>query len=323
MNILLGAPLAPAIMTELGEIGPLLILPKPATRDAFLAEVGATIACLIWPPFVGDLPASLLAKLPALEHIAAMGAGYETIDVVEAARREICVTNTPRAVTEDTADAALFLLLAAVRRFPAAERYLRAGKWTLATPPERAESLRGKTLGIVGFGRIGKAIARRVEPLGLDIVYHARKRRPDAPYPWIDSLQETARRADILVSVLPGGEATRALIGRTAFEALGPEGVFINIGRGAVVDEPALIAALRNGTIAGAGLDVYAEEPAVPAELIAMENVVLLPHVGGATRQLHAAVGRDLIENVRAFSEGREPPDVVPETRWRGRRTAR
>lgn len=320
MNILLGAPLAPAIMAELGAIGPLHILPDPAQREAFLAEVGPQIACLIWPPLVGALPASLMSRLPALEHIAGMGAGYETIDVAEARRRGVCVTNTPRAVTEDTADAALFLILAAVRRFPAAERYLRAGKWTLATPSERQESLRGKTLGIVGFGRIGKAIARRVEPLGITVVYHARTLKADAPWPRIDTLQETARRADILLSVLPGGEATRGLIGREVFEALGPSGVFINIGRGTVVDEPALIAALKNGAIAGAGLDVYAEEPAVPAELIAMENVVLLPHVGGATRQLHAAIGRDLVQNVRAFSEGREPPDVTPETRWQGRR---
>lgn len=323
MNILLGAPLGPAIMAELGAIGRVHILPEPAAREAFLAEVGATIACLVWPPLVGDLPASLLTQLPALEHIAGMGAGYETIDVAEAARRGVCVTNTPRAVTEDTADAALFLLLAAVRRFPAAERYLRAGKWTLATPSERTDSLRGKTLGIVGFGRIGKAIARRAEALGLEIIYNARTRKADTPYPRIETLLETAKRADVLLSVLPGGAATRGLIGRDVFEALGPAGVFINIGRGTVVNEPEMIAALKNGTILGAGLDVYAEEPAVPAELVAMENVVLLPHVGGATRQLLAALGRDLIENIRAFSEGREPPDVVPETRWLGRRAAR
>jgi lactate dehydrogenase-like 2-hydroxyacid dehydrogenase len=319
MNILVGSALPPAIVSALREIGTVHVLPAPEERDAFLARVGGTINSLIWPPLIGELPPALVSNLPTLKHIAAMGAGYETIDVVDAAKRGVCVTNTPRAVTEDTADAAFYLVLATVRRFPAAERFIRAGRWTLQTLPERTDSLRGKTIGVVGFGRIGKAIARRAEAFGLDIVYHARTQKIDVPYPWIPSLEETARRSDILLSVLPGGEETRGLVGRPVFEALGPRGVFINIGRGTVVDEPALVAALRDGTIAGAGLDVFANEPDVPADLIAMENVVLLPHVGGATHQLYDAIGRDLVENVRAVKENRPPPDAVPEAPWMGR----
>lgn len=321
MNILVGGPLPPALLPALREIGTVQHLPPPGERDSFVAKVGGGIDCLIWPPLIGNLAPALVSRLPALKHIAAMGAGYDTIDVVDAAKRGICVTNTPRAVTQDTADAGFYLVLATVRRFPAAERFLRAGRWTLATPPERTCSLRGKIIGIVGFGRIGQAIARRAEVFGLDIVYHARGPKADAPYPWIASLEETARRSDILLSVLPGGEATRGLIGRPVFEALGPQGYFVNVGRGTAVDEPALVAALKNGTIAGAGLDVYANEPQVPADLIALENVVLLPHVGGATHELYDAVGRDLVENVRAVSEGRPPPDAVPEAPWIGRST--
>lgn len=319
MSILAGGPLSPAITAALKQVGTLHILPAEAEREAFLATVGDRVRCLIWPPLTGALPPAFVAKLPALDHIAGMGAGYETIDVVDAARRGICVTNTPRAVTNDTADMALYLILAAVRRFPAAERFLRAGKWSAKSPPQRTHSLRGKTLGIVGFGRIGNAIASRAEVFGLEIIYHARTKKADAPYPWIETIEETARRSDILLSVLPGGAATRELVGRAAFEQLGPEGIFISVGRGTAVDETALIGALRDGTIAGAGMDVYANEPDVPAQLIAMDNVVLLPHVGGATHELYDAIGRDLVENVRATTNGRAPPDAVPETPWRQR----
>lgn len=315
-HILIGGPVPPALFSALSEMGMVHFLPPAPERETLLHEIGTTINCLIWPPLIGKLSPALVSCLPALEHIAVMGAGYEAIDIPDATNRGICVTNTPRAVTEDTADAGFYLVLATVRRFPAAERFLRAGRWTLATPPERTNSLRGKTMGIVGFGRIGAAVARRAEAFGLGIFYHARTRKADVPYAWIPSLEETARRSDILVSVLPGGEATRGLIGQSLFEALGPKGVFISIGRGTAVDEPALLAALQDGTIAGAGLDVFANEPQVPAELLAMENVVLLPHVGGATHQLYEAIGRDLVENVRAVSERRPPPDAVPEAPW-------
>lgn len=317
MNILIGGPLPP-LQTALAAIGTVHVLPGEGTeREAFLAQHGAEIECLVWPPFIGSLPPSLVARLPALRHIAGMGAGYETIDAAGAGARGICVTNTPRAVTDDTADTGLYLILAAQRRFPAAERHLRAGKWTFATPYPRTTSVHGKVLGIVGFGRIGKAVAQRAEACGLKVIYFARTPKPDVSWPRVDSLEALARQSDILLSILPGGDATRGLIDAKIFEALGPKGIFVSLGRGTAVDEPALVAALQAGTIAGAGLDVYADEPHVPPDLIAMENVVLLPHVGGATDGVIAAVGRDLIENVRAVAQGNAPPDAVPEAPWR------
>ena len=317
MNILIGGSLPP-LQAALAAIGTVHVLPgEGPERDAFLARHGADVECLVWPPFIGALPPLLVARLPALRHIAGMGAGYETIDAAGAGARGICVTNTPRAVTDDTADTGLYLILAAQRRFPAAERHLRAGKWTFATPYPRTTTVHGKVLGIVGFGRIGRAVGQRAEACGMTVIYYARTPKPDVSWMRAETLEDLARKSDILLSILPGGEATRGLIGATIFEALGPTGIFVSLGRGTAVDEPALVAALQNGVIAGAGLDVYADEPHVPSELIAMENVVLLPHVGGATDHVIAAVGRDLIENVRAVAEGRAPPDAVPEAPWR------
>lgn len=317
MNILIGGPLPP-LQAALAAIGTVHVLPAEGPeRDAFLAQHGADIRCLVWPPFIGALPPSLVARLPGLKHIAGMGAGYETIDAAGAGARGICVTNTPRAVTDDTADTGLYLILAAQRRFPAAERHLRAGKWTFATPYPRATTVHGKVLGIVGFGRIGKAVGQRAEACGMNVIYYARTPKPDVAWERAESIEDLARKSDILMSILPGGESTRGLIDATIFEALGPNGIFVSLGRGTAVDEPALVAALQAGTIAGAGLDVYADEPNVPPALTAMENVVLLPHVGGATDHVIAGVGRDVIENVRAVAEGRAPPDAVPEAPWR------
>jgi lactate dehydrogenase-like 2-hydroxyacid dehydrogenase len=259
-----------------------------------------------------------LAKLPALRLIAAMGAGYDQIDVRAAAARGVLVTHTPDAVTEDTADCAFALMLNCVRRFPAAERFLRAGQWAPGAPFGASASLRGKTLGIVGLGRVGKAIARRAEAFGLSVRYTGRSRQSDVAYPYESDIVALARASDILLNATPGGAGTQKLIGADAFAALGSKGYFVNIGRGTSVDEAALIAALRNNAIAGAGLDVFAQEPAVPDELTRMENVVLLPHVGGATFYVAQRIGADLLANVAAFARGARPPNPVPETPWRG-----
>lgn len=286
-------------------------------EDALPEEVAHRVRALIWTPFGGPLTGAFMGRLPRLELVATMGAGYEHIDVGYAAAHGICVTNTPHAVTEDTADAAFALIIDSVRRFPAAERYLRAGKWKPGQPFGMSASLRNKTLGILGYGRIGRAIARRAEAFGLKIVYGGRRRQVDVAYQYFAAPEELAANCDILVSVLPGGEATRNAIGAKVFDALGSEGFFVNIGRGTSVDEPALIAALRDGRIAGAGLDVYANEPQVPAELVGMDNVVLLPHVGGATTHVQQAVGAALLANIRSFAAGQGPLDPVAETPWK------
>ncbi|HMN73371.1 MAG TPA: 2-hydroxyacid dehydrogenase [Rhodoblastus sp.] len=314
--LLASASLPQPLATALAAIAPLHRFEGP--DDAGLAGISGSVRGLVWTPFGGPLTGAFMKRFPKLELVATMGAGYEHIDVAYAAAHGVCVTNTPDAVTEDTADCAFALILDTVRRFPAAERYLRAGKWQPGKPFGTSVSLRNKRLGILGFGRIGKAVARRAEAFGLTVSYSGRRRQEGVAYPYFATAEELARNCDIFLSVLPGGDATRAQVGRPVFDALGSKGYFVNIGRGTSVDEPALIAALKEGRIAGAGLDVYAHEPSVPADLIAMENVVLLPHVGGATDHVMATVGVRLVENVRSFAAGKGPLDPVAETPWKG-----
>ncbi|MFT4097369.1 MAG: 2-hydroxyacid dehydrogenase [Rhodoblastus sp.] len=313
--LLAPASLPPPLATALATIAPLHRFDGP--DDPQLATLANVVRGLVWTPFGGPLTSAFMQRFPKLELVATMGAGYEHIDVAYAAAHGVCVTNTPDAVTEDTADCAFALILDTVRRFPAAERFLRAGKWGPGKPFGIAVSLRNKRLGILGYGRIGKAIARRAEAFGLQVCYSGRRRQDGVAYPYFASAEELAKNCDILVSVLPGGESTRAQVGKAVFDALGPKGYFVNIGRGTSVDEPALIAALKEERLAGAGLDVFANEPSVPADLIAMENVVLLPHVGGAADHVMALVGARLIENVRSFAAGEGPLDAVAETPWK------
>ena len=317
-EILLPAGLPPKLAEAVGAFCTTHSLTRTAADDDLIKSVAGRVRGLIWTPFGGPLKAEFMARLPKLELVATMGAGYEHIDVAYAAAHGVCVANTPHAVTEDTADAAFALVLDTVRRFPAAERYLRAGKWKPGQPFPASASLRGKTLGIMGLGRVGKAIARRAEAFGLKIAYTGRTRQEGVSYPWFASPLELAGHCDILLCMLPGGEATRNVVDARVLEAIGPDGFFISVGRGTSVDESALIAALREGRIAGAGLDVFAKEPDVPAELIAMENVVLLPHVGGATTYVMQAVGAALVANIKSFASGKGPLDPVAETPWRG-----
>ncbi|MCB1533729.1 MAG: 2-hydroxyacid dehydrogenase [Rhodoblastus sp.] len=310
-SAVLPAPLAAALES----IAPLHRFEGP--DDPKLASIADVVRGIVWTPFGGPLTGAFMARFPKLELVATMGAGYEHIDVGHAVSHGVCVTNTPDAVTEDTADCAFALILDTVRRFPAAERFLRAGKWQPGKPFGVSASLRNKRLGILGFGRIGKAVARRAEAFGLAVSYCGRHRQEGVAYPYFASAEELARNCDIFLNALPGGDSTRASVGRSVFDALGPKGYFINIGRGTSVDEPALAAALKEGRIAGAGLDVFAHEPAVPEELVAMENVVLLPHVGGATDHVMMAVAGRLVENVRSFASGKGPLDPVSETPWK------
>jgi lactate dehydrogenase-like 2-hydroxyacid dehydrogenase len=207
------------------------------------------------------------------------------------------------------------LILCAVRQFPQADRYLREGKW-LHKPFPLTATLRGRILGIVGLGRIGKAIAKRAETFGLKIVYHGRKPQPDAGYEYFPSLVEMAGACDILLVITPGGPETKHLINADVLEALGPQGVLINVARGSVVDEEALIAALRQRKIMTAGLDVFADEPRVPQALIDIEHVVLLPHVGSASVHTRSAMGQLVVDNLLSYAAGRGPLTPVAETPW-------
>lgn len=241
----------------------------------------------------------LIYKLDSLAIIAAYGVGVDGIDLVRAKQKNIKVTNTPDVLNDDVADVALSLILATTRNIVNADHYVRSGLWANA-PMAYGSGLAGRTLGIVGLGRIGEAVAERALPFKLKIAYHNRTPKI-SKYTYFPSLLDLAKASDILVCVLPGGEKTRNLINHEVLSALGPEGILINIGRGSVVDEPALIDLLSRNAIAGAGLDVYATEPNVPVELRRLKNAVLLPHIGSATLETRHAMGELVIRNLVAY----------------------
>ena len=268
-------------------------------RDAYVSSVAERITAAATTSGRG-MDAATMDKLPKLKLIAHFGVGVDSVDTEAAKKRGIAVTNTPDVLTDDVADLAMALLLAAVRHIPQGDRYVREGKWVQAPFP-LTDTLQGKTVGIIGMGRIGRAIAKRVEAFNLKVAYQGPNRKHDVSWAHYSDPVALARDVDIVVAACPGGEATRGLVSAEVIEALGPKGVFVNISRGSVVDEPALIAALKHGRLAGAGLDVFAEEPRVPQELIALENVVLQPHVGSATHPTRGAMGQLVLDNLEAF----------------------
>ena len=246
--------------------------------------------------------------------LANFGVGTNHIDVAAARAVGIAVTNTPGAVTDATADIAVMLMLMSARRAGEGERMLRAGRWAGWNPTQMLGlHMTGKTVGIVGMGRIGQAIARRCHyGFGMEVLYYNRSPKPvDLPARQVESLEALAGQVDFLVAALPGGAETRNIIGAEVLAAMRPTAHLVNIARGDVVDEAALIAALREGRIAGAGLDVYAREPEVPEALRRMENVTLLPHLGTAAREVREAMGLMAVENLRAFFAGEALPNPV------------
>ncbi|HSI41681.1 MAG TPA: 2-hydroxyacid dehydrogenase [Xanthobacteraceae bacterium] len=259
--------------------------------------------------------AALLDRFPAVELVANFGVGYDSVDATEAARRGVYVTNTPGVLDDEVADLAVALLLATVRRIPQADRYVRAGAWEGAAFPLTA-TLRDRTIGIAGMGRIGKAIARRLAGFGRPIVYHSRRPAPDVPYRHYGDLLQMAWEVDALIVIVPGGAQTRHIINEEVLAALGPNGVLVNVARGSVVDEEALIRALAGGAIAAAGLDVFEAEPHVPEALRALDNVVLLPHIASATHLTRNAMGQLVVDNLRAWAGGQPLLTPVPETPW-------
>ena len=252
-------------------------------------------------------------RLPNLEIVASFGVGYDHIDAAEAARRGIVVTHTPDVLTEDVADIALALLLGAVRRTGQAERFLRAGHWRTGAFP-LTSSLRERSVGILGLGRIGKAIARRVEAFGVPVSYCGRRRHAEVTYPYHRDLIALARAVDTLIIAAPGGASTDGLVDRAVLEALGPTGIVVNVGRGSIINEAHLAAALGDGTIAGAGLDVFEHEPQVPEGLLACENAVLLPHIGSASHHTRNAMARLVVDNLVAWFAGQGAHTPVAET---------
>ncbi|HKA81697.1 MAG TPA: 2-hydroxyacid dehydrogenase [Xanthobacteraceae bacterium] len=254
--------------------------------------------------------AAQMDNLPDLKLIACNGAGLERIDLAEARRRGIAVCHTPDELAEDVADGAIALTYAIMRRVVEADRFVRAGRW-MKERMAPSRRLAGKTVGIVGLGKIGRLVARRAEAIGMRVLYLGRKPKADVPYPFVADLLELAEKADVLILSCPGGEATRNLVGEAVLERLGRDGYLINVSRGSVVDEPALIAALQNGKIAGAALDVFASEPNIDPRFLALDNVVLQPHSASITHETRAAMLARLLGDIESFVEGRPFHDAA------------
>jgi lactate dehydrogenase-like 2-hydroxyacid dehydrogenase len=284
-------------------------------QDRFLAEVGPRIHGIAAGGHL-MINAALTDRMPALEIIANFGVGYDRIDAHHAASKGLIVTNTPDVLNEEVADLTLGLLLCTVRNLPQGDRFVRKGCWASSNFP-LSSSLQQRTVGIVGLGRIGKAIAKRLDAFGVTVVYYGRSEQKDVQRRYYASLAKMAHDVDTIIVCAPGGKETENLVNAAVLEALGPNGILINVARGSLVDEPELIAALKKGTILAAGLDVFADEPRVPAELIALQNVVLLPHVGSASHLTRDAMGQLLADNLISWFEGRGPITPVPETPYR------
>jgi lactate dehydrogenase-like 2-hydroxyacid dehydrogenase len=289
---------------------------EAADKDAKINEVKDRVRCLI-SGGIGrfKVNADFIARFPNLELIAHMGVGYDLIDAHYAAVHGVMVTNTPDVLNEDTADIAMALLLDTTRQIPQCDAFLRAGKWLEGTFPLTA-TLRGRTMGILGYGRIGKAIARRAEAFGLKIIYHGRTKQEGVAYSYYESPVALASACDILMVVAPGGPQTRHIVNKDVLQALGPDGILVNIARGSLVDEEALIHALKTRVILGAGLDVFEAEPKVPQALIELQNTVLLPHMGSATHYTRQAMAQLVIDNVISWTSGGGPLTPVAETPW-------
>lgn len=286
--------------------------------DALIADVGARIMGIVT---MGHMPVdrALIDRLPGLKVISNFGVGYDTVDAAYAGEKGIIVGNTPDVLTEEVADTATGLLLMTVRQLSQTERYLRSGRWTSeGNFPLTVGTMRDRTVGIIGLGRIGKAIARRIQAMDVKVVYHGRSQQSDVDMPYYASLMEMARDVDTLMIVVPGGAATRHMINADVLKALGSRGVVINVGRGSAIDETALIAALQDGTIQSAGLDVFEHEPKVPQALIDMEHVVLMPHVGSASIHTRDAMGQLVVDNLMSCKNGTPPITPVPETPFNG-----
>jgi lactate dehydrogenase-like 2-hydroxyacid dehydrogenase len=311
-TVLQVGPLKPSLEQTLAENYAAYLLPvEPSEREAFLSSHGAEITAAVTSGRTG-VDAALMAALPNLGAIVNFGVGYDTTDVDAAAARGVGVSNTPDVLTDCVADTAVGLMIDVMRQFSAADRYVRAGQWPLTGNYPLTRQVSNSRVGIIGLGRIGSAIAQRLSAFGCTISYHNRSEKPDSPYTYVESTVELARGVDVLVVAAAGGRGTRQLVDADVIDALGSSGYLINIARGSVVDEPALVDALAHGRLAGAGLDVFADEPNVPAELLTLDNVVLLPHVGSGTVETRAAMEQLTLRNLDEFLESGQLVTPVP-----------
>ena len=310
VDVLVTAPLPPFLYEPLKADYHCYDYHQARDKPTLLAEHGALVRGLVQGGGT-QTPTSLLDALPKLELISVFGVGYDGVPVAYCRERGIKVTNTPDVLTDDVADVALGLILMTGRGFVRANRFVQAGEWE-KRGSELTMKLSGRKVGILGLGRIGKAIGQRVAAMGMKVAYTGRKPQ-QVPYEYVADLKALAAAVEFLVVACPGGEATRNIVNAEVLAALGKKGTLVNIARGSIVDEPALVDALKTGTIKGAGLDVFADEPHVPAELFAMDNVVLLPHVGSATRETRQAMGDLCKANLDAYFSGKGVLTLIPE----------
>lgn len=305
-DVLVAYPLRPRQMEMLEKTYTVhrLDLLKGEAREAMLAEVGPRCTAMVVNGHVA-IDDAFLARLPALKIAACSSAGFDQMDLAAMTRRSITLTNTSDVLLDDVADMALLLMLAARRRLVVGDRYVRSGDWGRKGMMPLTTSTSGKKAGIVGLGRIGLAIARRCEALGLTIGYYGRSKKAGNDYAYFDDPVKLAAWADILIVATPGGAETEKLISADVLDALGPEGSLVNISRGTVVDEPALIRALQEGRIASAGLDVYLNEPNPDPAFAALDNVVLYPHHASGTEETRDRMAQLVIDNLAAFFAGK------------------
>jgi hydroxypyruvate reductase len=309
-DVIVTAPLPPFLYDPLKASYECHDYVKAADKKALVAAQGKKIRGLVQGGGTMN-PMELLDALPALEIISVFGVGYDGVPIAYCKKRGIKVTNTPDVLTDDVADVALGLILMTGRGFVRLNRFLQAGEWEKRAP-ELTTKLAGRRVGILGLGRIGKAIAQRVAAMGMHVSYTGRKPQ-NVTYEYVRDLVSLAAAVDFLVVACPGGAETRNIVDAKVFAALGKKGTLVNIARGSIVDEAALVAALQEGTIKGAGLDVFADEPHIPAALMSMDNVVLLPHVGSATRETRQAMGDLCKANLDAWFTGKKTLTLIPE----------
>jgi lactate dehydrogenase-like 2-hydroxyacid dehydrogenase len=310
VDILVTAPLPPFLYDPLKSDYRVHDYHQAGDKPGLLAAQGSKVRGLVQGGGTVT-PATLLDRLPKLEIISVFGVGYDGVPVDYCRTRGIRVTNTPDVLTDDVADVAVALIMMTGRGFIRLNRFVHAGQWE-KRGPELTTKLSGKRVGIVGLGRIGKAIAERVTAMGMAVSYTGRKPQ-QVPYTYVAELRKLASESDFLVVSCPGGPATRNLIDAGVLAALGSKGTLINIARGSIVDEPALAKALQDGTIKAAGLDVFVDEPHIPAAMLAMDNVVLLPHVGSATHETRKAMGDLCKANLDAWFGQHKTLTLIPE----------
>jgi lactate dehydrogenase-like 2-hydroxyacid dehydrogenase len=309
-DVLQMMPITPNIQAQADDAFALRKLWQAADARAFVGEVAPRVRAVLTNGIIGA-DRALIQVLPELEIIGVYGVGVDAVDLATAKARGVRVTNTPDVLTIGVAELGMALLLDLARRVAYNDRYVRAGRWPTEGDPVLSNSVAGKRMGILGLGRIGRAVARRAEAFDMAICYHGRTRRDEVAYEYVPDLVAMARAVDCLMVTCLGGPTTTGLVSREVIDALGPKGWLINVARGSVIDQPALVEALVGGRLGGAGLDVFAGEPEVPDALLGLDNVVLQPHQASATWETRDAMGQLVVDNLKAHFAGRPLPTPV------------